>query len=319
MNYSKEELAYILYNNRSISGVVSKFLPKDIDLQILLQIERKLNWCKKVYNQFERFIEIDKSKLDIDSEDVSLSKEDLSNLDSVVKSSVGRFSDTEKIFLEKRGITGKIITKYQLGGLSFIQDHDTLIKLNVELHPLLKTLIPEVSVNDGIIIPIFENGCFVNCAVRRISDTGKLKYSLTIPDIHVWGLDVSTDEVWICEGLFDMMALQSKGLTAVSVSSAMWSSIQLYKLLDSKPKIINILCDNDQVGYKTGAILNKFFNLYGIQNRTWQCKSGKDAAEIIFEKKLELDDIIPINITKEMLGKQDLSFDFLKYLTDRSF
>ena len=114
MNYSKEELAYILYNNRSISGVVSKFLPKNIDLQILLQIERKLNWCKKIYNQFERFIEIDKSKLDIDSEDVSLSKEDLSNLDSVVKSSISRFSDTEKIFLEKRGITKEITTKYQL-------------------------------------------------------------------------------------------------------------------------------------------------------------------------------------------------------------
>jgi len=168
------------------------------------------------------------------------------------------------------------------------------------------------------LIPLYENEKLVNCAIRRISDLGKMKYNLTVPDIDVWGLN-NYDEVWICEGLFDMMSLRSKGLNAVSVSSAMWSSIQLYKLLESKPKIINILCDNDQVGYKTGAILNKFFNLYGIRNQTWMCKGGKDAAEIIFEKKLDLDDIIPVSITKEMLGIQDLSFDFLKYLTGRSF
>ncbi len=71
--------------------------------------------------------------------------------------------------------------------------------------------------------------------------------------------------------------------------------------------------------YCFGAILNKFFNLYGIRNQTWVCQNGKDAAEIIFEKKLDLDDITPVSITKEMLGKQDLSFDFLKYLTGRTF
>ena len=318
MNYSAEEIVYILYNNRSVKGVVSNFLPKDIDLQILLQIERKLTWCKKLFGQYERFIEIDKSKVGIDTEDIQLSKSDLELIQSSVDNSRGKFSDVELNFLYNRGITDDVISENRISALSFIQDHDILTKINASVHPLLHSIINPDLDSNGILIPLYENEKLVNCAIRRISDLGKMKYNLTVPDIDVWGLN-NYDEVWICEGLFDMMALRSKGLNAVSVSSAMWSSIQLYKLLESKPKIINILCDNDQVGYKTGAILNKFFNLYGIQNRTWQCKSGKDAAEIIFEKKLDLDDIIPVSITKEMLGIQDLSFDFLKYLTDRSF
>ncbi len=318
MNYSKEELAYILYNNRSINGVVSNFLPKDIDLQILLQIERKLNWCKKLFGQYERFIEIDKSKIDTGTEDIQLSREDLEYIQESVDSTIGKFSNIEQKFLYERGITDEVLSKHKLGGLSFIQDHDILVKLNASLHPLLHNIInPDLDTN-GILIPLYKNDKLVNCAIRRISDEGKMKYNLTVPDIDVWGLS-NSDEVWICEGLFDMMALQTKGLNAISVSSAMWSTIQLYKLLETKPKVINILCDNDQVGYKTGAILNKFFNLYGIRNQTWVCQNGKDAAEIIFEKKLDLDDITPVSITKEMLGKQDLSFDFLKYLTGRTF
>jgi hypothetical protein len=58
-----------------------------------------------------------------------------------------------------------------------------------------------------------------------------------LDDIH------QGDEVWMCEGLFDMMVLRSIGLKAVSCSSAMWPSIQLYFLLDKKPGSINILCE----------------------------------------------------------------------------
>jgi hypothetical protein len=89
--------------------------------------------------------------------------------------------------------------------------------------------------------------------------------------------------------------------------------------LESKPSSINILCDNDQVGWKTGAILSKFFNLCGIRNKTWHCKSGKDAAEIIFERKLDFSDIEPLSINREMLNFQDNSFDFLQYLSSREF
>ena len=319
MNYTNEELAYILYNNRSVTGVVRNFLPKDIDTKILLEVEKKLNWVKKIYNNFERFIEIDKSKLNLDAEDVKIGITDISCLSTRIFSNVGNFSDIEYKFLESRGVTQDIIVQYSLSGVSFIQDHDILNKLNFSLHPLLNTFLDPNYPEEGIIIPLFEDDVMKNCAIRKIYSEGKLKYSLAIPDIDVWGLEKEMDEVWICEGLFDMMALKSIGLNAVSVSSAMWSSIQLYRVLESKPSSINILCDNDQVGWKTGAILSKFFNLYGIRNQTWHCKSGKDAAEIIFEKKLDFSDIEPLSITKEMLSFQDSSFDFLKYLAGREF
>jgi hypothetical protein len=319
MNYTNEELAYILYNNRSVKGVVKNFLPKDIDTKILLEVEKKLNWVKKIYNNFERFIEIDKSKLNLDSEDVQLKISDISCLSTQIFENTGKFSDTESKFLNSRGINEDIINQYSLSGVSFIQDHDILNKLNFSLHPLLNTFLDPNFPEEGIIIPLFESGILKNCTIRKISSVGKLKYSLAIPDIDVWGLEKEMDEVWICEGLFDMMSLKSIGLNAVSVSSAMWSSIQLYRLLESKPSSINILCDNDQVGWKTGAILSKFFNLCGIRNKTWHCKSGKDAAEIIFERKLDLSDIEPVSINREMLNFQDNSFDFLQYLSSREF
>ena len=319
MNYTNEELAYILYNNRSVKGVVKNFLPKDIDTKILLEVEKKLNWVKKIYNNFERFIEIDKSKLNLDVEDVKLEISDISCLSKQIFKNTGKFSDTESQFLKSRGITEDIMNEYSLSGVSFIQDHDILNKLNFSLHPLLNKFFYANYPEEGIVIPLFEHDILKNCAIRKISSVSKLKYSLAIPDIDVWSLEKEMDEVWICEGLFDMMALKSIGLNAVSVSSAMWSSIQLYRLLESKPSSINILCDNDQVGWKTGAILSKFFNLYGIRNQTWHCKSGKDAAEIIFEKKLDFSDIEPIYITKKMLSFQDTSFDFLKYLVSREF
>jgi 5S rRNA maturation endonuclease (ribonuclease M5) len=319
MNYTNEELAYILYNNRSVKGVVRNFLPKDIDTKILLEVEKKLNWVKKIYNNFERFIEIDKSKLNLVAEDYKLESDDISGLSTQIFNNVGKFSNTESQFLKSRGITEDIINQYSLSGVSFIQDHDILNKLNFSLHPLLNTFLDPNYPKEGIIIPLFEGDILKNCAIRKISSVGKLKYSLAIPDIDVWGLENEKNEVWICEGLFDMMALKSIGLKVVSVSSAMWSSIQLYRLLESKPSSINILCDNDQVGWKTGAILSKFFNLYGIRNQTWHCKSGKDAAEIIFEKKLDFSDIEPLSITKEMLSFQDSSFNFLQYLVNREF
>ncbi len=46
MKYTSKQLGYILYNNRSIEGVVSNFLDNTIDNNQLVNIERKFDWCK---------------------------------------------------------------------------------------------------------------------------------------------------------------------------------------------------------------------------------------------------------------------------------
>jgi hypothetical protein len=321
MKWSNQDLAFILYNNRSVEGVVQHFFPKNVDPFKLMNLEKKLDWSKYFYENNQRFVEIESNRLNLDGDDVIIKPEDIDSLTEIVLQSHNELSGFELKYLLNRGITQDIINQYKIGGLSSIKDYNHLVILNATCHPVLKPVLEDGIEGGGIIIPLFENDKLINCAIRKLSDIGKLKYSLACPDIPVWGLDDINegDEIWICEGLFDMMALRGDGKKAVSVSSAMWSGPQLYFLLEKNPGLINILCDKDQVGMKTGAILTRFFNVEGFKSKTWICKSGKDAAEVIFEKKIGMVDIEIISITKEMIGKQDDSFNFLKYLENRKF
>lgn len=320
MKYSDKQLAFIAYNNRSVEGVVSNFIPKGLDINKLNLIEHKLEWSKSFFNSKQKFIEIKSSDLNLDVEDIIVNPMDVESLTSKFYQSQNNFIKSEFEFLSNRGLSESVIKKYRLGSLSYFQEIEDLNVLNATCHPVLNRILKDGLEEGGILIPLFREDKLVNCAVRKISNVGKLKYTLTCPDIDVWGLDSlqENQEVWICEGLFDYMAL-SQFVNCVSVSSAMWSGIQLYKLLEKKPKCIKILCDNDQVGLKTGAILNKFFNIVGIKNYTYKCKSGKDASEILFEKKLDLADIEEIKISKDQLNIDDSSFDILAYLQSRKF
>ena len=321
MKWSNQDLAFILYNNRSVEGVVQHFFPKNVDPFKLMNLEKKLDWSKYFYENNQRFVEIESNRLNLDGDDVIIKPEDIDSLTEIVLQSHNELSGFELEYLLNRGITEDIIQQYKIGGLSSIKEYNHLVILNATCHPVLNPVLEDGIEGGGIIIPLYENGRLVNCAIRKLSDIGKLKYSLACPDIPVWGLDdiEVEDEIWICEGLFDMMALRSEGKKVVSVSSAMWSGPQLYFLLEKNPGFINILCDKDQVGMKTGAILTRFFNVEGIKSKTWICKSGKDAAEVIFERHIGFSDIELITITKEMIGKQDDSFNFLKYLENRKF
>lgn len=320
MKYSDKQLAFIAYNNRSVEGVVSNFIPKGLDINKLNLIEHKLEWSKSFFNSKQKFIEIKSSDLNLNVEDIIVNPIDVESLTSKFYQSQNNFIKSEFEFLSNRGLSESVIKKYRLGSLSYFQEIEDLNVLNATCHPVLNRILKDGLEEGGILIPLFREDKLVNCAVRKISNVGKLKYTLTCPDIDVWGLDSlqENQEVWICEGLFDYMAL-SQFVNCVSVSSAMWSGIQLYKLLEKKPKCIKILCDNDQVGLKTGAILNKFFNIVGIKNYTYKCKSGKDASEILFEKKLDLADIEEIKISKDQLNIDDSSFDILAYLQSRKF
>ena len=299
MKYTIEQLGFILYNNRSVEGVVQNFLDPTMNPFRLIQIEKKFDWCKSLYNNLEKMVEVDLSLLKPDSDDEIVTPEQLESVSELTLSNLGKFSKDEKDFLIKRNITDSIIDKYQILGLSQFTDNE-----------------------GGIVFPLFKDDKLINCSIRRITDVGKLKYTLAVPDTPVWGLDdVDEDsELWICEGLFDMIALREQGIKTVSPSSAMWSGIQLYQLLEKKPSKIVIFCDNDRVGLKTGLVLNKFFNLFQIPSVTIHSKHCKDAAEHFFEKNYSFDDLESIKITKEMVEeKNDNSFDFLKYLQKRKF
>lgn len=315
MTYSITELSFILYNNRSLD-MVSAFIGNPNPYEIL-EIERKLEWCQMT--PIQKQIEVNISKLDSTADDIIVTPIQIAELTTIIRNNSGKFSEKEKKFLTDRGINDNIIDEYNILGLSSLTNEEHLKRIGATSHPVISPVVKDGIEGGGIIIPLFENNVLRNCAIRRISDIGKLKYTLAVPDVPVWGME-DFDEVWITEGIFDMMALHSKGVKCISVSSPMWSSIQLWKLLCKKPSKINILVDNDKVGYRVGKTLNRFFNLNGIISKTYHSPFGKDAAEHVFELGKGIEDFKELEITEDLINDQkDQSHNFLDHIQNRKF
>jgi hypothetical protein len=319
--YTSEELGFILYNNRSVKGVVSNFLPSYNPIK-LMKIEKQLDKCKDLFNNDNRMVEIDINELDSEADDVLVKSEDISNLTNIIIDNIGSLSLDESVYLEKRGIDKKVILDWNILGLSNIKDKKHLEILGATCHPVLSKILTDGIENGGILIPLFEDGVLVNCSVRKINSSKSLKYSLACPDIPVWGLDriVNGDEIWISEGIFDMISLFNLGKKSVSCSSGMWSGLQLYQVLEKRPSSIVVFADNDSVGLRTSAILREFFTMNYIPVRIVISKVAKDPAEHYFQKNKTLDDILEIDVTLDMIKEhKDDVFNFLRHMKNRKY
>jgi hypothetical protein len=326
MNWTKEELGFVLYNNRSVNGVVKNFIPKNINPFKLIRLEKILKESKSKFQSDDRMVEVNMKEIDSDSGDISIIPKDLTDLTDLFYLNTGKFSDNEINFLLDRGINQEVICKWKLFGLSQITDRRQLEIIGATVHPSMIGFLEDAIENGGIIIPLFdENKNLINCAVRKISiensNSKTLKYTLACPDIPVWGLNQieEGDEFWITEGVFDTMAIYELGEKSVSCSSAMWSGIQLYNLLEKKPKGIKFFSDNDEVGLRTSAILSDFFNQYDIETKIF-ISDYKDASELYFLNKMDLSILKEIKITDEMINlNKDESFNFIEHLKRRKF
>lgn len=323
--YSKEELSFILFNNRSVNGVVRNFLPTNVNPYKLISLEDNFEKIKSMYNT-TKLIEVNSKELDLSSKDEIVTKKQLEDLTDLILENVGSFNEREYEYLINRGVGEMTILSNKLLGLSSIKDKEYLRILGATVHPILRNFLDDGLKGGGIIIPLFENNRLVNCSIRKISlensDTKTLKYSLACPDVPVWGLEqIEEDtEIWLTEGIFDMIAVNKMGKNGVSCSSAMWSGIQLYQVLQKNPSNIVIVADNDAVGLRTASILKDLFEYYLIQTRVLVSKFAKDAAEHYFQKKRNLSDFIEIDITDDMIiSTNDDKFDFLKHLKNRTF
>lgn len=320
--WTNEELAFILYNNRSVKGVVTNFIDKSINPITLIKIEDTLEKWRNHYSNDKRMVEVNKKELLLNSEDLIVTKDDLKSLTQLVKENIGIFNESEYEFLINRGIGDETILKWSILGLSSIKNRKDLEILGATCHPILSKVLDDGIENGGIMIPLFEDGQLINCAIRKINSSKSLKYGLSCPDVPIWGLDILNegDEIWITEGLFDMMALVKMGKKAISCSSAMWTGLQLYKLIEKEPKTVNIFSDNDQVGIRTSVILKNLLNEYNIDCNIYISHLAKDAAEHIFQKERYLSDLTELKKPEELLkNKYDDSFDFLKHLKNRKY
>jgi len=327
MDWTLEELGFILYNNRSVNGVVKNFIPKGINPFKLTKLEKVLKKSKSKFLSDDRMVEININEINNKSGDVLVKPEDLKELSEDFYLNVGKFSYDEMNFLFDRGVDQEVMWKWQLFGLSQITDKKQLEIIGATVHPTMTGFLNDAIENGGIVIPLFdENENLINCAIRKISiensESKTLKYTLACPDVPVWGLDQikEGDEFWITEGVFDTMAIYELGEKSVSCSSAMWSGIQLYQLLEKKPKMIKFFSDNDEVGLRTAAILSDFFNQYDIETKIFISEDYKDASELYFLKKMDLSSLKEIEVTDDMINlNKDNSFNFIDHLKNRKF
>jgi hypothetical protein len=317
MNYKVEDINYIIYNNRTYDGVVKNFMPKlePHELQLILEIEKQMQFVNKIIDKGSSII-IDKEKLDIDLEDIEIFPDQLAK----IKISSRKFSDIEIDLLNKKKISQDIIEQYDISPLSqFRNDLDALKILGVTTHPILKRLLGD-GISDGLIIPLYKNDKLINSVFRKTNELTKLKYGISVPSIDFWGDEiVEENEIWLCEGLFDMMALRREGKKCISASSCSLNDFQYFKIIKNKPSIVNIFTDNDISGYRSAMKSQKIFGLNGIKTNIFSSKNGKDAAEHFFQLGLSWDSVEKISITHEMINRDDNILDFLKYLENRKF
>lgn len=331
-HYSIEELNFILYNNRSIDGVVKNFLfEKQWNGHKLNQIDYFIGKFKRKWKGWGE-IEIDTTELNVEADDIEvLPIQVKTNKFVLLEAHIQLLNDPhyyrERHWLYNRGFTDEYIARWKLGSLQYLVDTQydyTLEALGITCHPVLETLLDTDITGGGITIPHFNDlNELENCTVRRISDNGKLKYTQAVPDLTVYGINecINSNTIYITEGIFDMFALIKENKSAVSVSSAMWSSPQLYQLLELKAEHIIIFADNDRVGLSSAAVLKDVIEKISTKNVTIvNSDVCKDASEHFLEKRLDWTNISTLNITKEMIDtKEEVKFNLVEYLKDRTF
>lgn len=315
--YTVQQINHIIYNNRTYEGVVKNFIPKlnFKDLDLLLEIGNQIEFANNIVNQ-ETSIIIDKSKLDLDLQDIEIFKSDIEN----IKISSRSFSQDELKLIKNKKIPDNLIEKYDISPLSQFKNNPEILKLlGVTTHPILIRLLGN-QISDGLIIPLYKNDKLINSVFRKTNNITKLKYGITVPSLDFWGDEIiKNEEIWLCEGLFDMMALREKGKLCISASSCSLSDYHYFKIIKNRPSIVNIFTDNDVSGYRSAFKSQKIFRLNGIETKIYSSRKGKDAAEHFFELGLDWSLVEEIKITFDMMNRDDNQVDFLNYLENRIF
>jgi len=314
--YSIDQVNYIIYNNRTYEGVVKNFLPELnlMNLNLLLEIDKQLKFVNKLVNK-ETSVIIEQEKLDLDLPDIEVFPQQLEN----IKISSREFSDNELSLLRQKKIPKHIINQYDISPLSQFKDVEILKILGVLTHPILEKLLGD-GISDGLIIPLYNQNKLVNSVFRKTNELTKLKYGISVPSIDLWGDTIlKGEEIWVCEGLFDMMALRDQGKRCVSASSCTLSDMHYLKIIKGGPSLVNIFTDNDISGWRSALKSQKLFGLNGIPTKVFSSKKAKDAGEHFFQLGLGWDLVEEITIKPEMIDRDDKILDFLKYLEERKF
>jgi DNA primase len=269
--------------------------------------------------------------LDLTQKDIRITPKDIIERTQLVLDAHKNLSGDELKYLKDRGFTDELIDIGKFGSMSYIKDQVDLDILGISTHPIMNNMFDGGTKGGGIIIPLInKKGDLINCTFRKISDYNKLKYTHSCPDLYVWGVEdiQKGDIVWLVEGVFDKYVLDlvlPEGSKVVATSSASISPVQYMKIINKKPSKVNIICDNDQVGFRTGGIAQKIFHLNRIICSTFYFDESKDVADHFLLNNGDIFDLIKIDITKEFIEEQGTEYEdriplnFFDYLHNRKF
>lgn len=320
MNYNVEEVNHILYHNRSLE-LIKNFLP-DLDTNLVIEQEGILSYCRELFHDInESSTEFDVSEFNFNAIDILFGKDDIIKLSNTFRNTI--VDDIEYKYLINRSLD-KLIDKYNLISLSSITDLNTLNIIGATAHPLLNKILGDGVKGGGVLFPLYEDGQLVNVAIRRLDNSNKMKYSLSIPDIDMWGLyEIEKgSEIWLTEGLIDRIFMIENGFeNVISASTPGLSVIQLIKIIEKNPSNINIWSDKDQTGLKHSAIIQKFFSLNQIPCEVYISEESKDPDDHFNKDKLTKNDIYPIKITRDKILEfpVNINMNFLEYLKLREY
>ncbi len=332
IKYTKDELIYIVYNNRSLSNVINNFIPK-LNVKELLsfnKIEKDFNNARKFFTN-DKEMGLDIKDVDITAPDIRITPQDIKSRTKLILDAHENLSGDELQYLKDRGFSDEIISKGKFGSMSYITKQEDLDILGISTHPIMNKMFDGGTKGGGIIIPLINNnGDLINASFRKLSDYNKLKYTHTCPDLYVWGVEdiKKNDIVWLVEGVFDKYVLESilpEGSKVISTSSGSISPIQYMKIIHKRPSKINIICDNDQVGFRSSGIAQKIFLSNKIMCSTFYFDNSKDVSEHILQNNGDIFDLIKVNITKELIDSKGTEYEdriplnFFDYLQNRKF
>ena len=339
-------LNFLLFNNRDLEVTKSLSINKmknvtKEEILKLKKIEELSKLISKDYDKIHSKIEIPSYLLDINDIKNDKSKYNdfkyLVNLNfeifqNVVKDMKFCLLPEDRQWLHKRGLNDSLIEKYKLSSILPEYTHEQLLTIGFTIHPLLTKIFNEDD-KRGIIIPLYKDNQLINITIRKINideqgntKSGYMKYSQTFPEIDFWGeedINNSLDEIWLCEGIFDKLALNSIGKVALSNSNATINTFQMYFLIELLEKNnirkINFFADNDSVGKKNSIIDKKILTEFGFSCKIFTSPFYKDAAEHFLENKLDInrliynedfdiDELILKNDNSEQIFKLDTFF-----------
>jgi len=330
--YTKDDIIYIAYNNRSLTNVIYNFIPpfNVKELMSLKKIENDFKYAKSLFTT-DREMGLEIKDLDLTQKDIRITPNDIIERTQLILDAHKNLSGKELKYLKDRGFSDELIERGKFGSMSYIKDQVDLDILGISTHPIMNNMFDGGTKGGGIILPLInKKGDLINATFRKISDYNKLKYTHACPDLYVWSVEdiEKGDIVWLVEGVFDKYVLESvlpEGSKVVATSSASISPIQYMKIIHKKPSKVNLICDNDQVGFRTGAIAQKIFHLSKIICSTFYFDESKDVSEHFLLNNGEIFDLIKINITKEFIDEQGTEYEdriplnFFDYLQNRKF